>query len=34
MHTQPVSLVGSGHTKFGRLDALSLEDQRGARSAR
>lgn len=26
MHTQPVSLVGSGHTKFGRLDALSLED--------
>lgn len=26
MHTQPVSLVGSGHTKFGRLDALRLED--------
>jgi len=26
MQTHTVSLVGSGHTKFGRLDALRLED--------
>ncbi|MBV7481620.1 thiolase domain-containing protein [Bordetella sp. BOR01] len=26
MHKHTVSLVGSGHTKFGRLDALDLED--------
>ena len=26
MQNQPVSIVGSGHTKFGRLDALTLED--------
>lgn len=26
MQNQPISIVGSGHTKFGRLDALTLED--------